>query len=301
MRFRSLTPDTELRLHLAKAREYWRADRLDLAVAAMKNALRVGLHPGDIYDFQRTIEAEYGARTAGRFCRVAEHLILETDPDLWRDYWQEIRLTAQRAVETVSEALAVRWGKPVLLTLIPKDEWVEFMHARYGYYAGRMETHKICLPPSAVYPPGQLRRAVLHESAHAAVHSLAGEEVSRWLDEGVAIMLEGGSPDDERRRYRIAVKKGRLMTLDEISAGFESYETEIGSPRSLLCYAGAGDFVGRLASAHGLNLLRSYLAVIGTGRRADRAFRDVFGLPLHRAEAAWHEELTAGESFIGER
>lgn len=295
MLFRRLTPDNQLRLHLAKSHEFWRADRLDLAYSAMQKALRVGLPVGHLYDFQRTVEAEQGARATSRLYRIAEHLIVEADSLFWGRHWGRIVQTTQEAHVEVTEALAVRWGKPILVTLFPSDEWVEFLHTRYGYYSVRTETHKICLPPVAVRQPEVFRRAVRHEMAHAAVHQLAREAAPRWLDEGVAVLIEGGSSLRERRSLQSAARQGHRMTLDDISGGFESYDVDLGSPRSLLCYAGAGDFVARLSTAYGFDHLRALLTHIGGGQRLDRAFRDVYGLPLHRVEKDWLRELMSNE------
>lgn len=294
MRFRRLTPDNEWRLHLAKAREYWLADRLDLANAAMQNALRVGLPASDWYDLQRTIEAEWAVRQGAERRRIAEHLILEAHPARWGRYLAKITEIACRALVEVTETLAVNWGRPVLLTLFPSSDWVEFLHARYGYFAARAETHKICLPPQAVDPPSMLRRAARHEMAHAATHQLAGETAPRWLDEGLAVLLEGGASLQERRQVRYAARRGQRMTLDEISGGFESYALDLDSPGAALCYALAGDFVGRLAAAHGLGALRALLLRLGGGQRPDRAFRDVFGLPLRQAERGWEQGRAIG-------
>lgn len=282
-----LTPDSALRLHLAKAREFWREDRLELANAAMQNALHVGLPPGDWYDLQRTIEAELGARRISRFYRLAEHLTLEVEPHRWGNAWEGIRQTAPRVCEEVTEALGICWGKLILVTLIPEEDWLAFMHTRYGYYAERTEWHKICLPPSAIRTQRLFRRALLHEMAHAGVHQLASEGVPRWLDEGIAVVLEGGSPPGEQRQYHSSLRKGLQLTLEEVSSGFESFEVPIDSPRSALSYAAAGDFVGHLVNAQGFGSLRNLLRRIGRGERSDRAFRTAFGVPLPRAEREW--------------
>lgn len=272
-----LTPETALKVHLAQAREYWRQDRLDLANAAIRNALRVGIPAGDWYDLQRIVEAEWGARQASRRIRVSEHLILEAS-----GLTPEIRVIANRALAEVSDALAVAWAKPILLTLFPSDEWVEFMHARYGYYTPRTEAHKIGLPPSSAGVPHLLGRAARHEMTHAAVNQLAGESAPRWLNEGLAVLMEGGPPDNSWR-------SAGILRLDEISAGFESFDVDLGSPRSLVCYAAAGDFVRRMAESHGLAGLRSCLTRIGASVRPDRAFRESLGISLSQAERQWQQ------------
>src|SRR5438552_18625680 len=120
---RRLTPDTELRLHLAKAQEFWREDRLDLANEAMRNALRVGLPPGHWYDFQRMLEAELGAREHGERIAVSPTLAIETDPGLWAENWPRIESISATAIEDVARNMGIEWDRPILLTLFPEDSW----------------------------------------------------------------------------------------------------------------------------------------------------------------------------------
>lgn len=267
-------------MHVAKAREYWRLDQLDAAVRAMELALRIGVPPGPMYDFQRTLEAELGARAAGRRIRVSEHLILEADPGRWGGYWPIVVATAREALEAVEATFDARWSRPVLLTLIPEDEWVAFLHARYGYYTARAESHKICLPPCAARSRTQLRRAARHEMTHAAVEQLAGEDTPRWLNEGLAVLMEGGTN---------TAGTMRRMRLDAISAGFESWDVDLGSPRSHLSYAAAGDFTGRLLRRVGWAGMRRLLTALREGEDIERAVNGTTGERLRRLERAWLE------------
>jgi hypothetical protein len=279
MRFSDLTPENQLRLHLTKAQSYWLADRLNLADAAMRNALRVGVPAGHWYNLQRTIEAERGAREVCRFHRITEELILEAAPHLWGGFWPTIVKLAIESQQAITEGLGVRWGKPLLLTLIPNEEWVAFMHARYGYYTGRAETHKICLPPSAAGTPGTFRRATLHEFTHAAVHQLAEENVPRWLDEGLAVYFE--------RRGHLENRTVTPIRLDELSGYFESHNTELNSPQAQQYYASAGDFLNRLIAEYGLDKICRYLRLLGSGRSPERTFQQVFGISLRSVENEW--------------
>ena len=131
MNLKRLTPDTRLLMHLSKAREYWRMDRLDLAEAAMGLALKAGVPPGHLYDFQRVVEAELGSRQAGERRRVAENLVLEASTERWGEYWMTIRDLSIAALMDVENAFDVRWSKPVLLTVIPEGDWVAFMRTSF--------------------------------------------------------------------------------------------------------------------------------------------------------------------------
>lgn len=279
MRFSNLTPENQLRLHLTQAQSYWLEDRLDLADAAMRNALRVGIPAGHWYNLQRTIEAELGTREVCRFHRLTEELIIEAAPHLWGGFWPTIVKLAMESQRAVTEGLGVRWGKPLLLTLIPNEEWLAFMRARYGYYAGRTETHKVCLPPSAAGTPGTFRRATLHEFTHASVHQLAGENVPRWLDEGLAVYFE--------RRGRFEDRSAAPIRLDELSGYFESHNTELNSAQAQRCYATAGDFVYGLVSKYGLDRISGYLRTMGNGGSPERGFQGVFGVSLRSVENEW--------------
>lgn len=285
-----LTPDSALRLHLGKARDFWREDRLDLACAAMQEALKVGIPPGDLYDFQRTVEAEWAARRASIREQLSDHLILEADPEAWVEMLPDIRRIAREALEDIEAALGVEWSKPVLLALFTSDEWLQFMHARYGYYAERTECHKICLPPAAIRSLHIFARATRHEMGHAAAHELAGESIPRWLDEGIAVHLEGGAGSEESRLLRSLERKPRL---DSISAAFESYRVDLGTGESRAAYAAAGDFISALDARAGMAGIRRLLAGIRRTGRADKATRAAFGVPLDELEREWREGSAA--------
>ena len=276
------------------ANRYWREDRLELAAAAMQNALALGIPAGDLYDLQHTIEAERYTRQVSRLHRVEENLWIEADPGLWQSYYPRLTEATLRALQIVTDTLQVRWGKPVLVTFFGQEELIAFMHARYGYYAARLPWHKVCLPPSAAYPVSNLQRAARHEIAHAGVHQVGGEEVPRWLDEGLAVVLEGGVSERERRRYRI-VKRGQLFSLDQLSGLFESYETELDSALAACAYAAAGDFVGSLLQRYGAGSVRAFLSNLHAGLRTERAFRDAFGVALGHAQKEWHAGWKRGE------
>ncbi len=278
MQLSNLTPETRLRLHLAKANEYWRADRLDLALAAVKAALDVGLHPGHWYSFQRTVEAEWGARQQGRRIRIEEQLALEADSAQIGAYWPRLAEIASEALHSVTGALGIHWGKSVLLTFIPNEEWMEFTHSRFGFYTWRTEWHKVCLPPSATMDVGTFVRAARHEITHAAVNQLAGENVPRWLNEGLAVNMEGAS---------LPGFHGRKMRLNEISTGFESFEVEIGSGLSHECYAQAAAVVGGLIQRHGLSALAAVLRRMGQGITVERAVERELGERLEAVEQRW--------------
>lgn len=269
------------------ARRAFEEDRLAAAAAAMDLALRAGLQPGDIYDLQRTIEAELGAREAGRIWRLEEHALVEGDPLFWHGVWPRLLAHIPPVVADCAAMLRVRWGRPVLVTLVPSDEWVQYVHARYGYYRETVPWHKVCLPHSMVSSSDLQSRALRHEVAHAAVHQLAGGEAPRWLDEGIAVLMEGGPQPEERRRYGIfAARRGRPR-LSEIADRLAGYALDLGSGDAAVCYAAAADFTSVLHSQAGWMGLGAVLRRLGDGEPVERALRRVLGVDLRRLEREW--------------
>lgn len=280
------------RLHLAKAEEFWLADRLEQAHAAMVLALRAGVSPSDVYDRQRAIEAELAARRAGHRWRVTEHLELELPEALPAITRRRIIARAWDGWLEVTETLHVRWGKHVLITFFPTHEASAFLHARYGYYANRTEWHKVCLPFAFCSGRADLRRAVIHEVTHAALHDATPDDIPRWLDEGFAVWMEGGIAWREMAELRTLAARGRLPSMDEVAALLSSYSTSLDSARAVVAYAAAADFVTYLGRSAGTAWPVSLLRSLRQGQRLADAFRAVVGTTIRAAESAWAKSLT---------
>ncbi len=285
------TSETIALAHMGKAMEYFDADRLDLAHEAMARALNAGLHPTNVFDRQRVIDAELAARRDGTWLRLGEHLAVEAPlPLLRRPY---LKRTIADAVLDVSETWSVRWGKPVLVTIFSSHDATLFLHSRYGYYLSRVETHKICLPPDVCGVPDLLRQAVRHEAAHAGVHTIAGDAAPRWFDEGVAVWCEEPGEFAGDRRLRLAAAGGHLPGLGAIEAALGTYEVELDSAQAHLAYAAAGSFVGWLVAQCGLEAVRGLLDALGAGADLRRASRRTLGRDLRDLERDWRKAVQA--------
>lgn len=277
-----------VRAHVATAHELWKADQLDAAFGAMSRALQIGVLPGDLYDLQRMIEAEYAARKVGARLRCAEHLELELPQDLSSRTRAAMIEQAVHAHQDVTERLEVHWGKPVLITVFAQEEASLFLHARYGYYTERTERHKVCLPwHAALYA---IRQATLHEVTHAAIHDAAGDAVPRWFDEGVAMWMEGGLRG-RRRKVRLLAARKALPILQQVSGRLESYETDLSGEAADTLYVIAGDFVVHLVDRLGASWVRRLLDRLRGGEEFLRAFRHVTGRRLQDAEREWRAAL----------
>jgi hypothetical protein len=281
-----LTYEAAAQVHLGKAWQFWREDRLELAVRAIDAAMRAGVPASHLYDFHRMVDAEFATRQQAQRRRLGEHLEVEAPLDLPAELLDRIGSAFASSAERVAVALSLRWGRSILLSLVPEDAFVEFMRARFGYYAERTERHKVCLPPCA-WRTGELSRALRHEVAHAGVHELAGDRCPRWLNEGVAVSLEGEPHPVEVRRHRLSRRKGEAPSWEEISGELGSWEVPLGSAISEAAYYRSGAFARYLTGRFGWGRLRQALAWMGEGRSVERAIRKATGTSLGRLWEEW--------------
>jgi hypothetical protein len=275
--------------HLRKAEEYYLADRLEHAHSALMMAFRAGVYPGNVFDRQRTIEAELAARRAGQRLRIEEHLVTELPAEL-PDQPRICAIVAD-CVRDVTELWSVRWGKPVLITVFATRDAVTFVHGRYGYYTERTESHKVCLPPQTCRDTDHLRLTIRHEVAHAAVHARAGDRIPNWLGEGIAVWTQGPLDAKEQRWLSVAAVTGLLRSLDKVESVFGNYDVQLNSRESAVAYSMVGGFVGYLIERFGLDRFRRVLAELGRHGDVARALRNCLGSDLGTLEEDWRADL----------
>lgn len=281
-----LSFEAAAQMHLAQALALWDADRLGPAVAALNAALNAGIQPGNLYDIQRTIEAEYAARRQSNRHFLHEQLFYETVATEPFGVHCPAATTALMAWEAITSAMSVRWGRPVLVAILDPNA-MEFMHARYGYYRARDHLHKVCLPASLRFHPHAALRGLRHEIAHAAVQEIGRGRIPRWFDEGVAVWMEEptGSRSGSTQGY---------IALSELQSSLGSYGLDLGSRAAEHLYVGAGEWVQWLEHQSGVGTTLAVLREAGAGRTFDQAIGRVTRQSLGRLEACRRKQMARG-------
>ncbi len=125
-------------------------------------------------------------------------------------------------------------------------------------------------------PTGTRWKAVLdHELVHAFVRALGGIEVPGWLNEGLAQILEPGTPDLGGARERLA--GGPLIALERLEGSLAGWE----DPAEILrAYAQSLLLVERIHREWGEEALRRMILSCGRGVSPDRSFQSWTGVPL---------------------
>jgi tetratricopeptide (TPR) repeat protein len=140
-----------------------------------------------------------------------------------------------------------------------------------------------------------------HEYVHMVVTQLSNDEVPIWLQEGLARFEQtrwraapGVSPlgAAERQLLVAAVKKGRLISLDEMHPSIAKLKSQ---EAAALAYAEVLTLVQWLHTKVGYAGLRDVIARQKDGKSARRAIADVVGKSFTKVEREWKQSLRSLE------
>jgi tetratricopeptide (TPR) repeat protein len=167
----------------------------------------------------------------------------------------EIGYLAERVLDILEAAyssvgLALGYYPDKMIETVLYTQQAFYDVTRSPSWAGGIYDGKVRLPISgADQDPKTLRRVVTHEYVHAAVAELLGRrQIPAWLQEGLALNLEGTDPAVLSRWSRNTLPKGTgLMPLSRISGsllGLSSAEADRAYAQSYVLVASLIDRFG---------------------------------------------------------
>ncbi len=264
-----LRADAQVRMLLARL--YDHRDEPERAVAHLRALLAVD----PVHDEARRLldKLEREQRTEAAFLREpVGAFVLRYRPGVDAD--------ARRAVLAALETARRRVGpEPVSVVLYERGQFsdVTGSHAWVnGLFDGRIR-----LPLGPALPArGELARLLTHEYAHAVIHHRARGRAPRWLQEGLAQVLEGRAADPA-----LAASGG--LTL----SGLEALVTDPDPRRAHAGYELALFVVADLLDRGGMESMRALLARLGAGETIADAAPRVYGWRLAELESQWRRLL----------
>jgi hypothetical protein len=135
-----------------------------------------------------------------------------------------------------------------------------------------------------------LERSIRHEYVHALVDHMSRGKAPAWLDEGLAVYLEGGTLREQE--YWRAL--GKITIQSQYGCSLSALEESIGladEAEARENYACAFVAVEKLVSAFGIGAIKRYLERLGTSQ-SDITLQSEFGLTTEALEASLHEPRT---------
>lgn len=136
--------------------------------------------------------------------------------------------------------------------------------------------------------------AMAHEMTHLVIHQSImngyGVELPTWLDEGLAMYVEGDLESGFASALNSAVKRDRLISVQSLASAF-SADTD----SAILAYAESYSLVKYLLDHKGGrdNMLKM-LEAMEHGSGYAEALKDVYGLDVATLDAQWKAYLKAG-------
>jgi hypothetical protein len=133
------------------------------------------------------------------------------------------------------------------------------------------------------------RGAAAHELAHVVIHQLTFNclgDVPTWLDEGLAVHIQGGSQGDYQAAFDAARADDALISLQSLSGDFPT-----SSRRASLAYAESGQVVGYLLQTYGSQKMADLLQAFKEGSSYDQALQRVYGLSTRQLDNEWRASL----------
>jgi tetratricopeptide (TPR) repeat protein len=268
----------DAQVHMLLARLYDHRDEPERAVAHLRALLAAD--PSDVEARRLLDKLEREQRSEAAFVREpAGAFVLRYrpggDPGARRVLLVALDAARRRVVAQLGDA----GPEPVTVVLYERRQFSAVTRTHdwvTGLFDGRIR-----LPLGPTLPArAELDRLLVHEYAHAVIHHRARGRAPRWLQEGLAQVLEGRTADP-------ALAAAGGLTLN----GLEALVSDPDPRRAHAGYELALFIVADLVDRDGMDGMRTLLARLGAGETMAEAAPRVYGWRLTEMESQWRRLL----------
>jgi tetratricopeptide (TPR) repeat protein len=241
----------------------YRLGKVTEAVRALEDGRKYAPDNKDIADLLARWKPEANMQSGAYEARGAHFSVLFQGPS--------DDLVARRIVELLEDAYWRVGGvlqsyptEPVSVILYTKEQFRVAANApdwAVAVYDGRIKIPTV----GALDNPAELKRTLAHEFTHAVVAQLAGGAAPKWLNEGLAQLLEA---DDFARVEGVLARSTRRLPLTQLERDFGALPPD----DVPLAYAQSALAVRKMFDLRGAQAVVALLQGLGRGVRFDRAF-----------------------------
>jgi hypothetical protein len=132
---------------------------------------------------------------------------------------------------------------------------------------------------------------VKHEIGHLVTERLTFNCIGRlptWLNEGLAMVAEGGEDENALETLAEAITNGSIITIPQLEGSFSVH-----TDRARLSYAQSYSLVRYLIDTYGQEQMLALLETFQQGTTADSALTAVYQLTTHTLEDEWRQAIGA--------
>ncbi len=268
-----------------------RAYYQDEMVSAYAVAQRLGAgFGGAALRWYRMIEGEALTRERSRVEELEPWLSVEWDPSELH-LGEEHRAALREPCREVAGRLGWNFEMPVRATVLLGEVDAPWHGARFGYCVDKYPYDKICLPLRAALDPERLRRVVAHEFTHVVTLNLTQARIPHWLDEGLAMLMEGDAPGVTEWMEPLALDAA-FETDRRTDEGLQHSQAAYGQAAALvrtLRAHGGDETLSRLLRAFTNNSFWTEVKINLLGQPSvEEALHEVYGIGQHELFAEAH-------------
>lgn len=130
-------------------------------------------------------------------------------------------------------------------------------------------------------------RTIVHELTHLVINQMTYNpylDLPVWLDEGLAMYMEGPLTEVFNFYLSQAVDNDTLLSVRSLASPFSAY-----ADQSYLSYAESHSLVSFLIDTYGREKMLELLTVMSRGTDYDKAFEEVYGFDMDGLNEIWHD------------
>lgn len=204
----------------------------------------------------------------------------------------ELMKASQQAVERLAEDTGVRLEKPVELYIYAssKDLQGSMVFPREWTGGTAFTQHGIIAIGISSQNLDWGRKALAHELAHMVTHQLTfspyGANLPTWLDEGLAMHVEGELDASMRSYLKKAVDNQKLISVRSLSSPFSAKSED-----AYLSYAESQSIIEFLLRDYGKDNMSNLLSLLKEGYSIDEALTKIYGFDQDGLDLLWSESL----------
>lgn len=204
----------------------------------------------------------------------------------------ELMEASQQAVEKLAADTGVRLETPVELYIYAssKDLQGSMVFPREWTGGTAFTQHSIIAIGISSQSLDWGRKALAHELAHMVTHQLTfspyGANLPTWLDEGLAMYVEGELDASMGSYLKKAVDKQKLISVRSLSSPFSAKSEE-----AYLSYAESQSIIEFLLRNYGKDKMFNLLSLLKEGHTIDEALTKIYGFDMDGLDLKWRESL----------
>ena len=288
---------SDLRAYTLLGELYYQNDRLPQAIEAWEKVLETDPFNEGIKAMlakaqrERKIHREFTHE-------VTRHFRIKFEGSENRDLYKTVLDILEEAYSEVGKALSFYPDHEIIVFLYTEQQFFDVTRA--PAWTGGIFDGKIRVPAKGYEDYlGRLRQILFHEYAHAVIHQMTKQGVSRvgrrvdsgvptWLHEGIAQYMEpDGMQDNVDPRLEKWVKQGVFLDLSRLQGSFLGFNTQLAG----LAYDESLSAVKFMMDEFGPYGVQRLLTALAHRKDMDEAMREAIFISYEEFQTRWEEHL----------